>query len=46
VVTYQEVNEKASMELARLTETRCRYEGMDAHRYAAAIRLENIKKRG
>jgi len=46
VVTYQEVNEKASMELARLTETRCRYEGMDAHRYAAAIRLENMKKRG
>jgi histidinol dehydrogenase len=44
VVTYQEVNEKASMELARLTETRCRYEGMDAHRYAAAIRLENMKK--
>ena len=46
VVTYQEVDEKASEELARLTETRCRYEGMDAHRYAAAIRLENMKKRG
>jgi len=46
VVTYQEVNEKASMELARLTETRCRYEGMDAHRYAAAIRIENMEKRG
>ena len=46
VVTYQEVNEKASIELARLTETRCRYEGMDAHRYAAAIRIENMKKRG
>jgi len=46
VVTYQEVNEKASMELARLTETRCRYEGMDAHRYAAAIRLEKMKKGG
>lgn len=44
VVTYQEVDEKASEALARLTETRCRYEGMDAHRYAAVIRLENINK--
>lgn len=43
VVTYQEVDERASEELARLTETRCTYEGMDAHRYAAAIRLENTK---
>ena len=46
VVTYQEVDEKASKDLARLTEARCVYEGMDAHRYAAAIRLENMKKRG
>jgi len=44
VVTYQEVDEKASKTLARLTEARCLYEGMDAHRYAAAIRLSNMKK--
>ena len=44
VVTYQEVDEKASRDLARLTEARCLYEGMDAHRYAAAIRLENMEK--
>jgi len=44
VVTYQEVDAKASKALARLTEARCIYEGMDAHRYAAAIRLENTKK--
>jgi sulfopropanediol 3-dehydrogenase len=43
-VTYQEVDEKASKDLARLTEARCLYEGMDAHRYAAAIRLGNTKK--
>lgn len=41
VVTYQEVDMKASKALARLTEARCVYEGMDAHRFAAAIRLEN-----
>jgi histidinol dehydrogenase len=39
VVTYQEIDEKASKTLAQMTETRCVYEGMDAHRYAAAIRL-------
>jgi histidinol dehydrogenase len=44
VVTYQEVDEKASKTLARLTEARCLYEGMDAHRYAAAIRLADMKK--
>ena len=43
VVTYQEVDTKASRTLARLTEARCTYEGMDAHRYAAIVRLENIK---
>jgi histidinol dehydrogenase len=44
VVTYQEVDTKASKFLARLTEARCLYEGMDAHRYAAAIRLKNLCK--
>jgi len=43
VVTYQEMNQKASERFARLTEARCRYEGMDAHGYAAAIRLRNRK---
>ncbi len=44
VVTYQQIDMKASKALARLTEARCRYEGMDAHRYAAVIRLEDLKK--
>lgn len=44
VVTYQQVDLEASKALARLTEARCRYEGMDAHRYAAAIRLEFLHK--
>jgi len=39
VVTYQEIGKKASKMLAQMTEARCIYEGMDAHRYAAAIRL-------
>ncbi|MBW1712668.1 MAG: histidinol dehydrogenase [Deltaproteobacteria bacterium] len=43
VVTYQEVDVKASLKLAQLTETQGAYEGMDAHRYAASIRLENLK---
>lgn len=43
VLTYQEFDENASWTLARLTEARCLYEGMDAHRYAATIRLDNLK---
>ncbi len=44
MVTYQEVDQKASETLARMTEARCIYEGMHAHRYAAAVRLANMKK--
>ena len=39
VVTYQEIDEKASQTLAG-----CLYEGMDAHRFAAEVRLANMKK--
>ncbi len=41
VVTYQEMDQNASEHFARLTEARCLYEGMDAHGYAAKIRLKN-----
>jgi len=44
VVTYQEMDQSASENFARLTETRCLYEGMDAHGYAAAIRLKSPKQ--
>lgn len=43
VVTYQEVNVKASLMLAKFAKTQAAYEGMDAHRYAASIRLNNLK---
>ena len=34
---------KASLQLAKYAETQAAYEKMDAHRYAATIRLENLK---
>lgn len=43
VVTHMEVDDAASIKLARYAETQGAYEGMDAHRYAAAIRLANLK---
>ncbi|MCP4625232.1 MAG: histidinol dehydrogenase [bacterium] len=43
IVTHMEVNKAASIKLARYAETQGAYEGMDAHRYAAAIRLHNLK---
>jgi histidinol dehydrogenase/sulfopropanediol 3-dehydrogenase len=43
VVTHMEVDKAASIKLARYSETQGAYEGMDAHRYAAAIRLDNLK---
>ena len=43
VVTHMEVNKAASIKLARYAETQGAYEGMDAHRYAAAIRLQHLK---
>lgn len=43
VVTHMEVDDAASIKLARYAETQGAYEGMDAHRFAAAIRLDNLK---
>jgi sulfopropanediol 3-dehydrogenase len=43
VITHMEVDKAASVKLARYAETQGAYEGMDAHRYAAAIRLDNLK---
>ncbi|MEW5814997.1 MAG: histidinol dehydrogenase, partial [Spirochaetota bacterium] len=43
VITHQEVDVKASMMLAKYAETQATYEKMDAHRYAAAIRLLTLK---
>jgi histidinol dehydrogenase/sulfopropanediol 3-dehydrogenase len=42
VITHQMVDTKASLMLAKLAETQAAYEGMDAHRYAATIRLERL----
>ena len=44
VVTHMEVDEPASLKLAKYAETQGAYEGMDAHRFAAAIRLSNLKE--
>jgi histidinol dehydrogenase len=44
VVTHMEVDRPASLKLAKYAETQGAYEGMDAHRYAAAIRLRNLKE--
>lgn len=43
VITHMEVGKAASVKLARYAETQGAYEGMDAHRYAAAIRINNLK---
>jgi histidinol dehydrogenase len=44
VVTHMEVDGPASLKLAKYAETQGAYEGMDAHRFAAAIRLSNLKE--
>ena len=44
VVTHMEVDRPASLKLAKYAETQGAYEGMDAHRFAAAIRLRNLKE--
>ena len=44
VVTHMEVDRSASLKLAKYAETQGAYEGMDAHRFAAAIRLRNLKE--
>jgi len=43
VVTHMEVDAAASLKLAGYAQTQGAYEGMDAHRYAAAIRIKNLK---
>ncbi|MCK4785900.1 MAG: histidinol dehydrogenase [Desulfobacteraceae bacterium] len=42
-VTHMMVDVKASLLLAKYTETHTEWEGMDAHRYSAAIRSKNLK---
>lgn len=42
VITHMEVDKAASIDLARYTVTQSTYEGMDAHRHAAAIRLQDL----
>lgn len=42
VITHMEVDRAASIKLARYAETQSTYEGMDAHRYSAAIRLRDL----
>ncbi len=43
VITHMEVNDSASLELAKLTVTQSTFEGMDAHRHAAAIRVRDLE---
>lgn len=43
VITHMETDLRASRKLAGFAETQAAYEKMDAHRYAATIRLENLK---
>lgn len=44
VITHMETDIGASLKLAKYSETQAEYEGMDAHRYAASIRLKNLKR--
>jgi len=43
VITHMETDLSASLKLARFAETQSICEGMDAHRYAATIRLQTLK---
>jgi len=43
VITHQAVDVAASRMLAKYAETQATFERMDAHRYAAAIRLKTLK---
>ena len=45
VITHMETDIPASIKLAKYTETQATYEQMDAHRYAATIRLQNLKEK-
>jgi histidinol dehydrogenase len=42
-LTHMEVDVPASVQLARYAEAQARFEGMDAHRFAAAIRLRDLR---
>ena len=44
VVTHMETNPQASLVMAKYAETQATYEGMDAHRFAATIRLNTLKE--
>ena len=44
VVTHMEVDVPASLKLAKFAETQGAYEGMDAHRFAAAPRLLSLRE--
>ena len=43
VITHMETDLRASLKLARFAETQATYEKMDAHRYAAKIRVEDLE---
>ena len=42
VITHMETDAAASLKLAKYSEDQGRYEGMDGHRFAATIRIENL----
>jgi histidinol dehydrogenase/sulfopropanediol 3-dehydrogenase len=44
VITHQQTNLATSLMLAKYAETQSTFEKMDAHRYAAAIRLQKFGK--
>ncbi|MBN1225154.1 MAG: histidinol dehydrogenase, partial [Candidatus Aminicenantes bacterium] len=44
VVTHMETDLKASLKLAEYAETQAEFERMDAHRFAATIRLKTLKE--
>ncbi len=44
VQTHMETDREASIKLAKYSEIQGEYEGMDAHRYAATIRLQEYFK--
>lgn len=43
VITHMEVDDRASLKLAKYTVTQSTFEGMDAHRHAAAIRVRDLE---
>ncbi len=44
VITHMEVDTPASIKLARFAAAQSTYEGMDAHRHAAAIRIDDLDR--